>query len=313
MKRKRVKFWNGFELSPLTVNTVLGVSGMGALPFMVNPLYLLLLAVIRATKTTVHAKSSTYEKWIGCVRNSRPWTYWQYIKKIENDGLVNCFGHTNPGIDRCAELNSFATMLGNIVIPNYYADFTKGFETAVRQSLEALGIYTRHLGENFKAFELSAYCPNFKENIDKNIINIVGLLNYLVPRLHSVGAIVIIKLSLEHPFELAQEAKKIGVDALHAINAGSWDLIFPRQTSPLKHVGGGAVSGRPLFPDGYHYNYGLRKAVGDDMIIIMGGGAAERCLINFFFDIGASAVTCCTRGRLDKWGLIQDILHYNSP
>ncbi|HZE21018.1 MAG TPA: HisA/HisF-related TIM barrel protein, partial [Desulfobaccales bacterium] len=103
---------------------------------------------------------------------------------------------------------------------------------------------------------------------------------------------LIIKLSICHPYEFAQELESLGVNALHAINTIPYNIVFPLQRSPLAEVNGGGVSGGPAFPLALKYNEELRKKVA--LFLIMGCGVTSRDDVQRYFDVGADAVSLCT-------------------
>ena len=316
MKRQKwIKLWNGAEISPFTINTILGISGIARFPLLYNPLYWLFVLVIIITKTTRHTKSSTFSRRIGNVLDHKPWTFWKYVKKVDKDGLVNCFGLTNPGVRICSLYNKLAVMFGGTLIINYYADFRQGLQTAIDQAIEAIDIYRSRLGKKFVILQVNGSCPNSGESISENMENILALLEKIIPLCHKLGIAVILKLSLEHPYELSQKALALGIDGFEAVNSGAWDLIMgTEKKSPLADFGKGkgGVSGSPLRDPAYLYDKGLRETLGDDVLIIYGGGIMSIRDAEMFSKIGGKkAITACTWTRYNLWDEIKAIWYYN--
>ena len=316
MKRQKwIKLWNGAEISPFVVNIVLGVSGIARWVLLYNPLYWIFVSSIILTNTTRITKSSTFLRRVGNVIDWKPWTFFQFVKKIAHNGMVNCFGLTNPGVHICSILNKIASWFGGTLIINYYADFRQGLKTAIDQATEAVYIYQRRLGKKFLVFELNASCPNSGESIVENIENILALLRVIVPLCHRLGVAVLLKLSPEHPYDLAIKALEIGVDGFEAINTGAWNMVMGKEKkSPLADFkkGDGGVSGEPLRKIAYQYDAGLRKVLGDDVLIIYGGGIGSFADIEMFSKIGGKkSTTACTWTRYNLWEEIKAIWHYN--
>jgi dihydroorotate dehydrogenase (NAD+) catalytic subunit len=106
---------------------------------------------------------------------------------------------------------------------------------------------------------------------------------------------LIAKLSVQHPYEFAQELERVGVGALHAVNTVPYELVFPpnrHPPSPLADVGGGGVSGGPAFQQAYQYNKALRPLV--RLPLIMGCGVSSEEEVQRYLDLGADAVSICT-------------------
>ena len=207
--------------------------------------------------------------------------------------MLNAYGLTNKGVEACAAQIGAACREGFQVIPNYWPEFTKGAEIAVQQTLEAIALYRRHLGEAFWALELNFSCPNVQEDISCNVTD--GLACVRALKTAHPDLFLIAKLSVVHPYEFAQELERAGVGALHAVNTIPYELVFPpdrHPPSPLVEVGGGGVSGGPAFQQAYEYNKGLRPLV--RVPLIMGCGVTGEEEVQRYLDLGADAVSICT-------------------
>lgn len=311
---KKIRLWNGAEISTFTVNTILGVSGLARFPLLYNPLYWLFVLVVIATKTTRHTKSSTFLRKKGNVVDYKPWTFFRFVKKIEKDGLVNCFGLTNPGVKICSIYNKFASMFGGTLIINYCPDFQFGLQKAIEQAKETVQVYHKRLSKRFLVFEIDASCPNSNGNILINTENILILLEKLLPLCHKYGIAVILKLGIEHSYEFSKKALALGIDGFHAINTVPWNIVMKTKKSPLSdfNKGEGGVSGRPIRNISYQYCENLRAMLGNDVLIIYGGGILNYSDAEKFRKIGGkSAITACTWTRINIWSEIKCLWHYN--
>lgn len=288
---------NGYKISNVVVSTILGIDGNGIFPLTLYPKYQKLQKIVKSTKTTILGKSFTLPKRVGNFILWKPWT-WKYIQTLEKDGMLNAYGLTNEGA--VWEIPKIIRSLaeGNKIIPNAYLDFSKGMEDAFQQAKKIL------IDMHLNVFVLSHYaaefnfsCPNTKEDISKNVkgaIYVCQKIRESFPRLT-----IIAKISYIHPYELAEELEKVGVDIIHAINTIPWKIVYPNpdKVSPLADVSGGGVSGGSIKKMSLKYNSDLRKRIA--IPIIMGGGimSLEDCAR--FEGIGANSLAICTVARRD--------------
>jgi dihydroorotate dehydrogenase len=278
------------NISPVVISTALGLSGRGIFPYTLWPAYRRLLAAVRETGTTVFAKSATRHPRRGNFIPANPLT-WKYIQRLPHGGMLNAYGLTNEGVEGGAPAIKAALAAGFRVIPNLYPEFAKGTEVAIREILEAVGIYQGVLGKDFEALELNYSCPNSEEAIRENVTQALACSQ--IARQEFPELYLIAKISICHPYEFAQELERLGVNAIHAVNTIPYDLVFPLgPPSPLADVGGGGISGGPAFAQAYAYNRELRQHVG--LLLIMGCGLTSLEDVEKFRDIGADAVSLCT-------------------
>lgn len=280
------------KISRVLISTALGPGGSGIFPYTLLPVYRSLLRAVKKTKTTVIAKSATRWSRRGNFIPGNPLT-WRYIRRIAGQGMVNAYGLTNRGVGVCAGEIRQSCAAGYRVIPNYYPEFAKGTETAIRETLESIKIYQDNLGPEFWALELNFSCPNAQEAIAANInqgIACVRRVRRDYPELSLIA-----KISVVHPYEFAQELERLGVKAIHGVNTIPYALVFPEDrypASPLIDVGGGGVSGGPACAAGRKYNTELRKKV--NVFLIMGCGVSSPADVHSYLDLGADAVSVCT-------------------
>jgi dihydroorotate dehydrogenase len=295
------------KISPVVISTALGHDGRGIFPYTLIPGYRRLRRAVRDTGATVLTKSATRFQRRGNFIPANPLT-WKYIRRLPDMGLLNAYGLTNDGVEACAPDIRRACDLGLRVIPNLYPEFIKGTDPAIQETLEAVTIYQQRLGPHFWALELNYSCPNSEEAIARNVVQALQCtreVRSLYPQLY-----LIVKLSICHPYEFAEELERIGVNALHSVNTIPFNIVFPLKRSPLDEVGGGGVSGGPAFPLALRYNQELRQKV--SLFLIMGCGVTSRDDVGRYFDLGADAVSLCTLGLRNPREAARIVVHYNA-
>ena len=278
--------------SRVLISTALGPGGGGIFPYTLLPSYRRLLRAVIETKTTVIAKSATRYRRLGNFIPGNPLT-WRYIRRISGQGMLNAYGLTNHGVRSCAEDMKQSRFAGIQVLPNYYPEFTKGTEIAIRETLESIKIIKEVLNANFQALELNFSCPNAKEAIAENVNQGIACVRRI--RRDFPELALLAKISIVHPFEFSEELERLGVKAIHGVNTIPYILVFPEDKfppSPLADVGGGGISGGPACPAARKYNAELRQKV--KLFLIMGCGVSSLEDVKAYFDLGADAVSFCT-------------------
>jgi dihydroorotate dehydrogenase (NAD+) catalytic subunit len=230
------------RISTVVISTALGPGGRGIFPYTFLPAYRKLLRAARETGTAVFSKSATRFPRQGNFIAWNPLT-WKYIRRLPDLGMLNAYGLTNQGVQACAREIKVSADQGFEVIPNFYPEFAKGTELAIKDTLEALEIYRQILGPDFWVLELNYSCPNSAEAIRENVAQSIKCSQEV--RRQYPSLFLIAKISICHPYEFAQELEKLGVNALHAINTIPFEIVYPLERSPLWQVGGGGVSGGP--------------------------------------------------------------------
>lgn len=293
-------------ISNIVVSTIAGHSGKGIFPLSLLPEYRQVMRIIKKTKTTVLTKSATRFKRVG---NCIPWNpfTWKYIQNLPNNSLLNAYGLTNDGVEKCAHGIFSSHPPEDRIIPNFYPEFAKGTETAIAETIQAGEIYYRIAGPYFWIIELNFSCPNSKEKIEENIgqgAQCVKELKRKFPWL-----VIIAKLSIVHPYELAEELELINPNLIiHAVNTVPYGMIY-NDISPLWVAGGGGVSGPESFPKAFAYNKKLRNKT--KLRIIMGNGAGSLSAVRKYWDIGADSVSICTVVRRNAKEAIKILEIYN--
>jgi len=215
--------------------------------------------------------------------NLRWYAPWRCVRLIPG-GTVNAVGLTNPGIEWWIR-TCYPRMrrLGLQTIVSVYAESVGEAEQLARL-LAPLQL---------TAIELNASCPNVPH--DSAVAHVAGI----AQALHRAGHPLIVKVGYDQPYvEMAQALEGIA-EAVHAINAVPWRLVFAERRSPLAHLGGGAVSGEPIRPF-------VREAVArlhrsTRLPIIAGGGIYSLRDLEELWAIGARAFSIGTLFLRAPW------------
>lgn len=310
MKLSGIEFGD-HKISMIVISSAMGHDGSGMFPLTLLPSYRRLTQVVMDSKTTVLTKSSTFEKRVGNFVAYNPLT-WKYVQKIGAIGMLNAYGLTNNGVTTNASEISRMIRRGHKVIPSFYPEFVKGRDIAIKETIEAVSVYSWFMNErwharnDFWALELNFSCPNSKEKIRANIADSLACVKAV--RQYNPKICIITKISYVHPYEFAWELVIAGANIIHAINAIPFNIIFSRP-SPLSQAGGGAISGGPALARALEYNKGLRQVTG--ALIIMGCGITSVDDVKRYMDIGADAVSICSIARLNAKEAEKIIRKYN--
>lgn len=304
----------GRTLSTIILSTIAGHYGRG------NPLYLFdseyqqMMLALKDTRATILSKSSTRFKHVGNVNPWRPLTYFQYIQKIPNRGMVNAYGLTNPGVEKCASEIRKSIDKGFKVVPNFSPQFVlngrERLAEAIKETLEAIKLYNELLGLYFWIVEINGSCPNSGEDLTKNMEHITRLL--IAIRAHFPWLKVIIKLSYVHPVELFVdiEQRKLA-DVFHRFNTIPFNMVFSH-SSNLKNGLGGA-SGQPITRLCFDKNAEISKRT--NLPSIIGGGVpmdSEDKLKPYFEVLGAGSLSVCTEAAYIPLAVKSRILKHNT-
>lgn len=282
-------------LPKILLSTIGGHSGAGIPFYCLNPEYNHLIGCAIETSTPLLTKSATFNRHVGNVVIYKPWTIRQYIRRIDDEGMVNAYGLTNPGSAACSRTIRLAMKVGMNSIPNYYPQFMLNNVDRTREALEeiiiAINTYRQTLGERFWIIELNFSCPNSEDQISKNMLQVLACLRTV--RAHFPALVIIAKMSYVQPDELFQEISQQGLaDYFHNFNTIDFKQLFGRP-SPLKN-GAGGVSGKPIRQLCFERNEKITKQV--KIPTIMGGGvpAGQPKELERYFDIGATCLSLCT-------------------
>lgn len=219
------------------------------------------LGVIRPEAYTVIVKTLTRRPRRGNLRWLHPWTCVQPIP----GGVVNAVGLTNGGIDwwveRCYPI---VQRLGYRVIVSIAPEIEKGFDEALRDAQDMASILERHCPD-IVAIEYNASCPNTEQTkMEDQVVTLLAAMK------DKTGHPIIVKLMEQHRLDLVARLENAGANGFDAINSIAWSQCFPEQISPLQGLGGGGVSGMPIYERALCYVQALRSAT--NLPIVAGGG-----------------------------------------
>lgn len=310
-----IKLKNGRIISNIAVSTIMGHSGYGMFPYLLNPNYLKFKRDIHRTKTAILTKSMTRHKNIGNFRSWQPWTY-KYIQRIEDDygrkGILNAHGHTNEGIEHYLPRIKKLISAEYDIIPNLYPDFRKGELSGLVEIGSMIKLCHKFLGSYFDTWEYAAWCPNVPGDSIENDRYIISCVKNAKKYFPDIA--IIVKLGIGHSHELIQKLEDCGADAIHMSNTIPFSEIFgPGKISPLQKVGGGAVSGKIAFTKAYIHN--INAAIRTSLPIIFGCGissiADAEKYFSFFKKRKNVSVSICTVVALNTPEARRIILNYN--
>ncbi|KKQ59799.1 MAG: hypothetical protein US81_C0036G0002 [Parcubacteria group bacterium GW2011_GWE2_38_18] len=310
----------GKFISPI-VTTSITNQGMGFhSKRILTPGYSKVMEVIKETRTTNLAKSSTRFGHIGNVVPWKPWTAFQYVKKYKHDSMVNAVALTNAGAYYNAFMCLIASLLGYKVMPSIYVQFGKYGDTeAIQQGVEAYGIFKKIMGKYFIGADWNGSCGNTTDDIRKNLPRIMRLGK--VAKEEFPDDIHSLKYSFFHPTEMLAEAA-IYYDILHGINSISMGLLDPalEKLSPLyglKNVNyGGSMSGGEISRFAWQKNYEVARAVeGTNCRLILAGGISNlnqaRRYFNEIISPELHSIGICTAIERNSDESCRILEHYN--
>lgn len=223
-----IKLSNGHCFSYLTASGAMGYDGEGWFweRYGLRP-----LGCMDMDTCTHVTKTITLQPWSGNFRWYRPWSVIRFI----NDGVVNAFGLTNPGLDwwenevgqkierqkLIVSITSFILAADEImVLASHLADY------------QIVGVEynascpNKKTSERFTADTVLRHCEAVKRHCCHPLLFKGGVTSdwdYLLPRLRGIA------------------------EAIN-LNSVPWIVAFPGQKSPLARYGGGGVSGKAAQP-----------------------------------------------------------------
>jgi len=267
---------NGASLEFLTGSGALGFDGRGW--WWEYPLRW--VGILNPHDFTVVVKTLTLRPRQGNLRWYAPW---RCVRLIPH-GTVNAVGLTNPGIDWW--IRTCYPRMRRMELRTIVSVFSETVEEA-HQFAEKLRPLT------LDAIEFNASCPNVEHcsTVSHNLA--IGA------ALAGAGHPLILKVGYDQPYvELAQALEGV-VEAVHAINAVPWRMVFPDKPSPLAKLGGGGVSGEPIRPM-------VREAVANlvrhtSLPVIAGGGIYSLSDLEALWDLGARAFAIGTLFLRAPW------------
>ncbi len=264
-----ITFSNGERVEFLTGSGALGFDGRGW--WWEYPLRW--VGLLNPREFAIVVKTLTLHPRRGNLRGYAPW---RCVRLIPG-GTVNAVGLTNPGIEWWlrACYPRMQRMGLQTIVSVHAATVAEAQQMA--QLLTPLRL---------TAIELNASCPNVPH--DSAVAHGVAVARAL----REAGHPLIVKVGYDQPYvELAQALEGIA-EAIHAINAVPWGVVFPQRRSPLTHLGGGAVSGEPIRP--FVREAVARLSHATRLPIIAGGGIYTLNDLEELWALGARAFSIGT-------------------
>jgi len=179
---------------------------------------------------TIVIKTLTRKPRVGNLKMHKPLGCIRFLR----GGTVNAVGLTNPGLDAwCRKYGpsiekSPYNLVGSIVSDN-------------KEDLAEMAYRLNQY--NLKALELNMSCPNSTDHshLMNNVVEVVEMVR-AVKKVSKFP--LILKLSAVHDYKTIAKETEGFVEAI-SINSIPWREVYPERVSPLKHLGGGGVSGQP--------------------------------------------------------------------
>ena len=218
---------------------------------------------------------------------------------------LNAVGLSNYGIEAALETNKWQSRT---------KPFMLSFMPVSKTKSERLGEtknYVRHLRPHLQTFaslialQVNLSCPNTGENLKEleteavEILSILRELNVpLIPKFNVLTSPQTVKrISEETHIDAVCISNTIPYNQLpEKIN---WDKMFGK-VSPLHELGGGGLSGTPLFPLVKRWVYSARMK-GLELPINAGGGIMHAHQVDELFIAGANSISIGTVALLRPW------------
>ncbi len=149
-----------------------------------------------------------------------------------NGGVVNAIGLTNPGLDWwCKKVGPKLKHSPLSIIVSIHSNSPR----------EAGEMAWRLNPYKLQGIELNLSCPNVVHNLETETEHILETIRQ-VKRVSKFP--LIIKLSANQNYKQITKKTEYLVEAI-SINSVPWKHIYKDEPSPLHHLGGGGVSGKP--------------------------------------------------------------------
>ncbi|MFN7015733.1 MAG: HisA/HisF-related TIM barrel protein [Fimbriimonadales bacterium] len=273
-----IEFSNGARVEFLTGSGALGYDGRGW--WWEYPLRW--LGILNSQEFTIVVKTLTLRPRKGNLRWYAPW---RCVRLIPG-GVVNAVGLTNPGIDWWIRV--CYPRMQRMGLQTVVSVFPENEEEAraFAQKLRPL---------NLAAIELNASCPNV-EHCEVDVVNHVRV---IACALQEAGHPLIVKVGYDQPYVAIAQSLEGVAEAIHAINAVPWRLVFGAKPSPLARLGGGGVSGEPIRP---FVREAIRRLCDSTRLpVIAGGGIYTLQDLHELWALGARAFSIGTLFLRAPW------------
>lgn len=176
------------------------------------------------------------------------------------------------------------------------------------------------VGTLFVGLQVNFSCPNVSLPT-KDLVKEVGSILGAFRESSVAGVPIVAKFSAATPVDGVVEAAMRsrdcdGISVSNTIPWGKlphripWSNLFGTSESPLAHIGGGGLSGKPLLPIVRDWILDARK-LGMSKAIIGGGGVLSQGDADCLLDVGADAVEIGSAAILRPWrvaGIVKHVL-----
>lgn len=246
------------------------------------------------------------------------------IVKFRAGVTLNSVGLSGPGA--FVTLRALRSAFGTRRMKRGFVSFMSVAESPEKRLAEAEAFseifhnFCLNVGTDNVGLQVNFSCPNVSLPTTK-LVSEVGAILSAFRESSVVGVPIIAKFSAATPVDGVVEAVERsrdcdGVSVSNTIPWGklpgriNWRGLFGSEESPLKHLGGGGLSGTPLLPIVRDWILDARK-LGMQKSIIGGGGVLCRADADSLLDVGADAVELGSVAILRPWrvaGIVKHVL-----
>lgn len=217
---------------------------------------------------------------------------------------INAIGLSNPGAEALFSNGRWKKRTEPFMLS--YMPIAQSFDERIKETERFVRIVRKHLPDFLApvALQLNISCSNVglcTEEMNEEAFEHLNILNALdipiLPKLNQLATVGMAK-------ELCEHAACDGLVIFNALPYEERHLVdlpvgFPK-TSPLKEFGGGAISGKPLFPLTREFVWTARSE-GVKKPIMAGGGITCKKDVRHLNEAGASAVFIGTVAMTRSW------------
>ncbi len=226
-----IKLSNGHCFTYLTASGAFGYDGRGW-PW--EKYGLCRLGLMDMNLCTHVTKTITLQSWSGNFRWYRPWSVIRFIE----DGVVNAFGLTNPGLEWW-ENKVGRKIQGQKLVVSITSFFP---------ATDEIMVLADHINDYpVVGVEYNASCPN-KQTADN--INSDSILRHCETIKSWCKHPLLFKGGVTTDWDYLLPRLAGMVEAIN-LNSVPWSIAFPEKTSPLARYGGGGVSGKAAQPQNW--------------------------------------------------------------
>lgn len=240
--------------------------------------------------------------------------------------VLNAVGLTNPGVmEVLGDVNDLAKREPRVMVSFAALGMNEAQEREEMLLLAgSLGQLVAYRAAGSVGLQLNISCPNMGVREEEHYAVRANRQLTFLQGLSRLGAVpILLKLNILTPTETAlslmSHPRCDGLVVSNSLPWGSypqsinWKRLFGSDTSPLAHLGGGGLSGRPLLPLVVQWLLDLRlKSVGRETglkPIIAGGGVLSPEDARELIYVGAAAIELGSVSILRPWR-VKKIIDY---